>query len=108
MLCIIREGDGAAFRERGRGSQPSFYLYAAVNATPWQRMTIPKIWQERRVEIFVAEPKEEAPSVRLPSVTCCARLGIRLLVPYRDAPDKCSQNNTQQSQGGLLPKVRHH
>ena len=108
MLCIIREGDEAAFRERGRGSKPSFYLYAAVNASPWQRMTIPKIWQERRVEIFVAEPKEEGPSVRLPSVTCCARLGIRLLVPYRDAPDKCSQNNTQQSHDDLLPKVRHH
>jgi hypothetical protein len=37
-----------------------------------------------------------------------ARLGVCLLIPYRDAPDKCSQNNTQQSQGGLLPKVRHH
>ena len=41
------------------GVEVSFYLYAAVNPRPWQRMTIPKIWQERRVEIFVADPKEE-------------------------------------------------
>jgi hypothetical protein len=63
-----------------------------------------KAWPATSVEIFVAEPKEDA----LGKAALSARLGVCLLIPYRDAPDKCSQNNTKQNQDGLLPKVRHH
>ena len=61
---------------------------AVVPVSPWQRMTVPKIWQEtvawkslwqnQRRRLF----GEAAPGNLLHS------LGIRLLVPYRDAPDK--------------------
>ena len=96
MLCIIRGGDGEAFRER--------YTYAAGYASLGQPVPVPERMAGTSVEILVAEPKEDA----LGKAALSARLGVCLLIPYRDAPDKCSQNNTQQSQGGLLPKVRHH
>ena len=52
MLCIIREGDGDAFWER--------YTYAAGYASLGQPVPVPESMAGTSVEIFVAEPKEEA------------------------------------------------
>jgi hypothetical protein len=52
MLCIIRGGDGEAFRER--------YTYAAGYASLGQPVPVPESMAGTSVEIFVAEPKEDA------------------------------------------------
>ena len=52
MLCIIREGDGDAFWER--------YTYAAVTRAWDGQCQFRKASPATSVEIFVAEPKEEA------------------------------------------------
>ena len=58
----------------------------------------------RRVEIFVAEPQDAA----VPLNQLNTRLGARFLFPYRDAPDKCSENEAQYGQHHLLPSGWHH